>query len=90
MKWIKAKEYKTDGQANRLVVKTKEGNLALFTHTGSAISQISMTDQYEIYLDETAPDEKDKEIERLKKLIESLHEEIDKAYRDGLNAHRLI
>lgn len=51
MKWKETNKY--DMSPKRLVVKTKDGELAVHYHLGSALSQICMRDQYEFYLDES-------------------------------------
>jgi len=55
MKWIntKGKERKWPDSPGQIVVKTFEGKKTVFHHTGTDISKILLSDQYDFWLDES-------------------------------------
>lgn len=68
MKWTKVSHY--DKKPKKLVVKDRDGNLVAYLHTGTDMSQISLTDQYEYYLDEYSAEEVDVDALAKKKYAE--------------------
>lgn len=53
-RWVNLKgKDKRFPQPGQVVVKTLEGKKALFHHTGSDMSKINLSDQYDFFLDES-------------------------------------